>query len=91
MLVHNKSFLHVFSGLVLYCEPACVGEEQLWAGEAKRHPEKASEAAGTVNVQTTELLLGVGVAVETHSAKNTRQTKQVISMQVGDENLGYAT
>lgn len=49
------------------------------------------EAPGTVDVHTVQALLGFWVAVEAHSAKETRQTKQVISMQVGDENLGYST
>lgn len=49
------------------------------------------EAPRPVDVHTVRALLGVGVGVEAHSAKETRQTKQVISMQVGDENLGDST
>lgn len=48
------------------------------------------EAPGPVDVHTVQVLL-LGVGVEAHSAKETRQPKQVISMQVGDENLGDST
>ena len=47
-----------------------------------------SKAPGPVDVHTIQVLLGVGVGVETHGAKETRQTEQVVSMQVRDENLG---
>lgn len=46
------------------------------------------EAPGAVDVHTVKVLLGVRVGVEAHSAKETRKTKQVISMQVGDKDLG---
>lgn len=49
------------------------------------------EAPGPVDVDTVRLLQGVGVGVEAHGAKETRQTEQVIPMQVGDENLGDPT
>ncbi len=71
--------------------PACIREEQLWSSEAKCHPEEVSEAPRPIDVHTVKTLLGVGVGVEAHSAKKTRQTKQMISMQVGDENLSDST
>ena len=71
--------------------PACIREEQLGAREAERHSQEVSEAPRTVDVHPVQVLLGVRVAVEAHCAKETRQTKQVISVQVGDENLGYPT
>lgn len=49
------------------------------------------EAPGSVDVNTVKGLLRVGVGVEADSTKETRQTKEVISMQVGDENLGDST
>lgn len=68
--------------------PTCIGEEQLRSCEAKSHPEKLSETLGPKDVHAVEILLRVGIRVETHSAEKTRQTKEVISMQMGDENLG---
>lgn len=49
------------------------------------------EAPGTEDVDTLLALLRVWVGAEAHGAQKTRQTKQVISMQVRDENLGYST
>lgn len=72
---------------------ACVRKEQLRAGQAQRHPQKVPEAPGPVDVHTAELLLllGLRVAVQTHGTKESRQAKQVVSVQMRDENLGYST
>lgn len=72
-------------------EPTCVREEQLRGREAKCHPQKMPQAPRPVDLHTVRALLGVWVGVEAHGAKETRQTKQVISMQVGNENLGDST
>ena len=49
------------------------------------------EAPRPIDVHTVQVLLGVGVGVEAHSTEETRQTKKVISMQMGDKNLGDST
>lgn len=69
----------------------CIWEEQLRSSEAKSHPEKLPEAPGPVDINTFGALLGIRVGVEAHGAEETRQTKQVISMEMGDENLSDAT
>lgn len=69
---------------------ACVREEQLRPREAERHPQEVAEAPRPVDVHAAQVLL-LRVGVEAHGAKETRETKQVISVQVGDENLGDPT
>lgn len=50
-----------------------------------------SKAPGPVDIHTFQVLLGFSAAVEAYGAKKTRQTEQVVSVQVGDENLGDST